>query len=234
MKKLLSLIVVLNILIACGGSGGGDNPPDPEVEVNEKPTTPSITYPTSSDLCEDNYVNFKWNTASDPNGDSVSYQLQIATNSSFSANVKEYPNLSGTSKSVSLDKGTAYYWRVKAVDSKNLSGDYTSGVQFYTEGVGVSNYLPFMPELVSPAMEEAVTDSSVILEWTAEDVDNDSLTFDVYFGEDSNSLPVVSENQTATTFTKNVSDSTTYYWKIAVKDGQSGTTIGQVWSFTTD
>lgn len=236
MKKILSLIVIVSLLTSCGGGGGEgggtDNPPTPT--VNNKPATPSTTYPSASSLCIDNSVKFEWNAATDPDGDAVKYNLQIALDNQFTQIEHDLKNISGTYKIVTLDKGVAYFWRLKAIDSKNLSGDFSSNVQFYTEGVGVTNYLPFMPELVKPAIEEVVTSSSVTLEWTASDVDNDSLTFDVYFGEDSNSLTLVSENQSETTYTTNVTGTTSYFWKIAVKDGNSGTTIGQVWNFTTD
>ncbi|MDO9274015.1 MAG: hypothetical protein Q7T92_00515, partial [Lutibacter sp.] len=79
------------------------------------------------------------------------------------------------------------------------------------------------------------TGTSVTLAWTASDVDtSDSLTYDVYFGTVNPPTAIVSASQSASTLTKTVSASTTYYWKVAVKDGKGGQTIGQVWNFTTD
>ncbi len=185
MKKIVYILVLGFILNSCGSDGGGSNGngSDP-IEENLKPNTPSTIYPTSNSLCIDNNVNFQWNTASDPNNDAVKYNLQIALDGQFSQMEYNINDISSTSRSVSLEKGVAYYWRVKAVDSQDLSGNFSNSIHFYTEGVGVSNYLPFSPELIQPSLNEVLNTSSTILEWNASDLDNDSLTFDVYFGTD--------------------------------------------------
>jgi hypothetical protein len=125
---------------------------------------------------------------------------------------------------------------VKATDSKNLSSSYSSVNQFYTEGEGISNHLPFSPILTAPTLNSVVTGTTVTLEWTASDVDTtDTLTYDVYFGTDSASLTLIASDQTAASLTSpTLSASTAYYWNVVVKDGQGGQTIGQVWNFTTD
>lgn len=61
-----------------------------------------------------------------------------------------------------------------------------------------------------------------------------ALTYDVYFGTVNPPTAVVSANQSASSLNRTVSASTKYYWKVTVKDGKGGQTIGQVWSFTTD
>jgi hypothetical protein len=89
--------------------------------------------------------------------------------------------------------------------------------------------------LVNPALNSVQTAATVNLSWTASDVDaSDALTYDVYFGTANPPTIVTSTNQSASTLTKTVAASTTYYWKVVVKDGKGGQTIGQVWSFTTD
>jgi len=237
MKKLAYIIAAIIISLnntSCGGSGGGGGttpPPEPE---NNNPTSPSLSLPTNNQLCIDNVVTFQWNAATDPDGDTVKYQLQIATDNQFTQNVQTQSNITGTSLQVTLDKGVAYYWRVKAVDSKNASGDYSSTFQFYTEGEGESNYLPFSPSVVSPSLNEVVQSTSASLEWTASDVDNDPLTFDVYFGTENPPVTIVSENQSALTFDVDLTNGLDYFWKIVVKDDKGGITIGQVWTFKTD
>ncbi|MFA5299760.1 MAG: hypothetical protein WC389_16365, partial [Lutibacter sp.] len=123
----------------------------------------------------------------------------------------------------------------KAMDSKQLSSNYSATFQFYTEGVGITNHLPFSPVLVSPALNSVQTTATVNLQWTASDVDaSDTLTYNVYFGTANPPTEIVSENQTASSLSKTVSASTTYYWKVVVKDNKGGQTIGQVWDFVTD
>jgi hypothetical protein len=235
MKQYLTLIIIavsLTLSSCGGGGGGGDNPPDPQ-PTNNAPNQPSITTPTNNQLCIDNVVTFQWNAATDPDGDTVKYQLQTATDNQFTQNVQTQSNITNTSVQITLDKGVAYYWRVKAIDSKNASSDYSSTFQFYTEGEGESNHLPFSPSVVAPSLNEVVQTASATLEWTANDVDNDPLTFDVYFGTE-NPPVLISENLSALTFDVDLTSSTDYFWRIVVKDDKGGVTIGQVWSFKTD
>jgi hypothetical protein len=65
-------------------------------------------------------------------------------------------------------------------------------------------------------------------------VDNDPLTYDVYFGTDNPPTVVLSPDQSETTISKDLDPSTNYYWKIVVKDNNGGQTIGQTWNFKTD
>ncbi|MBL4724793.1 MAG: hypothetical protein JKY73_05355, partial [Lutibacter sp.] len=153
----------------------------------------------------------------------------------FSQIAHTLSNISETLKTLTLEKGIAYYWRVKAVDAKNASSEYSSVYQFYTEGEGESNHLPFSPILVSPELSSVVTELTANLQWTASDVDTeDALTYDVYFGTENPPSVLSSENQSTTSLEVDLISSTTYYWKVVVKDGQGGQTIGQIWSFSTD
>ena len=232
MRKYLSLLIALT-LWSCGGGGGGDDPPDPPPPTNRAPSAPTQSAPTNNLLCIDNSVQFQWSSSTDPDGDAVSYQLQIATDNQFTQNLITR-TVATTSTTVSLSRGVAYYWRVKAVDSKNASSAYSSTFSFYTEGDGISNHLPFIPVLVSPEMDQVVTTASVSLEWTASDVDDDPLTFDVYFDTVNPPANVQSSDQSGTTLNVNLSASTNYYWRVVVKDDKGGQTIGQVWKFKTD
>ncbi|KUO67051.1 MAG: hypothetical protein APF83_03670 [Lutibacter sp. BRH_c52] len=217
-------------LTSCGG-GGDDTPPTP---VNTAPTVPTLASPTNNLLCIDNVVNFTWNASTDAEGGTITYEIQVAKNNLFSP-VSHTQTSTTTSKSITLEKGIAYYWRVKATDNKNASSNYSATFNLYTEGLGITNHLPFSPVLVSPALNSVQTTATVNLQWTASDVDtSDILTYDVYFGTVNPPTALVSLNQSASSLNRNVSASTKYYWKVVVKDGKGGQTIGQVWSFTTD
>ena len=235
MKRILYILALSTLVWSCGGSDEGDSPIPPPTPVNNAPTTPTLVYPTNNLLCIDNVLDFDWNASTDPDGDSVTYQVQVAKDSGFTQLVHTVTE-SSTLRTLSLEKGIAYYWRVRATDSKSLSSSYSSVNQFYTEGEGVTNHLPFSPELESPTLNDLVTGTTVTLQWTASDVDTaDSLTYDVYFGTDQANLAIESAGQTATSLeTPTLAASTPYYWKVVVNDGQGGQTIGQVWSFTTD
>lgn len=250
MKKFIYIIMISVIIGSCGGSGGNDPTPTPEPTVNKPPTTPTMVYPSNNLLCIDNSINFQWNTSTDPDGDSITYQIQVSTDNQFSQIIHS-ENVSSTSKTFSLEKGISYYWRVKSTDGKTDSS-YSSIFNFYTEGVGISNYLPFLPELKSPVLNSIVQHTTIKLEWKSSDVDNeDILTFEVYLGtiEDNirssnqgdlinlTTYSIIQDGSDSTLYSISdfpLNSSTYYYWKVIVKDGNGGETIGQVWNFKTD
>lgn len=230
--RYFSLVAVFILSYNCSSGGGDDTPPP--VEENKAPEKVStLTYPTNNLLCIDNTLTFQWGASTDPNGDSISYTLEIATDSGFTTIVENH-TVTKTSKTVTLDKGKAYYWRVKATDSKNLSSDYSQVYQLYTEGLGTVNHVPFSAELVSPSVNVTVDAGTVELKWIGNDVDNDTLTYDVYFDTNASPTTKVGDNQSENTKSVSVNASTSYYWKVVVKDGSGGESIGQVWSFSTN
>jgi hypothetical protein len=234
MKKIenISLLLLTGILlIGCGG--GSDDTVDPPKE-NQAPTkVASLTYPTNNLLCITNTLNFEWSASTDPDGDSVFYLLEISKDNQFST-LDQSITVSGNSKTVTLEKGIAYYWRVKARDNKNLESDYSSIHQFYTEGLGETNHLPFAPELIAPETDAIINNVSTNLQWNATDVDNDPLTYDVYFGTVNPPTTKVGDNISVKNLNVDLNAATTYYWKVVTKDDKGGASIGQVWSFSSN
>ena len=201
--------------------------------ANKAPSVPIQSAPTNNLLCIDNAVQFQWNASTDPDGDVVSYEMQVATDNQFTQNVQTIAS-TGTSTSVTLDKGVAYYWRIKAKDSKNASSSYSSTYSFYTEGEGESNHLPFLPSIVAPTLNSTLQETSINLKWTAGDVDNDLLNYDVFFDTVNPPTTKVAENQLETNYEVDLTASQSYYWKVVVKDDKGGQTTGQIWNFKTD
>ena len=235
MKKFIySLTILSTILWSCGGGGsGGDNPPTP-TPTNHAPTTPTLSYPTNNLLCIENPVVCKWNASTDiDQGAVITYQVEVAKNSAFTDGKQTF---TGTTieQSVPLEENIAYYWRVKATDNENASSSYSTVNKFFTYGEGVTNHIPFAPELVVPSLNAVVSGTEVTLQWTASDVDNDALTYDVYFETGDTPTERVAIGISETSFTVAITSSRTYSWKVVVKDGQGGQAIGQVWTFKTD
>lgn len=230
MKKYLFIASISFWLFSCSG---GESPEPTPVAKNTAPTVPVLVAPTNNKLCLDNLVNFQWNVSVDAENDVISYQIQVARDNQFLQIVK---TVDGTaiSQNILLDKGLAYYWRVKATDSKSLSSDFSTTYSFYTAGVAVANYLPFSPVVVQPTLNAVLNSTSATLKWSASDVDvNDKLVCDVYFGTSNPPTAIISTNNATNTFDVIVVASTEYYWKIVVKDGKGGETIGQTWKFKT-
>nr|WP_288834674.1 fibronectin type III domain-containing protein [uncultured Flavobacterium sp.] len=225
MKKTSLFILSLILLVSC--SSGGD-----EGDAQTPPTIPGLVYPTNNLVCIDNTVELKWNASSDAQNDAITYQLDVATDNAFTKNVVT-STTTMLSKSLSLEKGKFYYWWVKAIDSNNKVGKYSSVYTFFTENEGIVNHLPFIPEIKTPVLHSSISGSTTTLSWTAVDADNDNLSYDVYLGTSNPpTQKVASDLSTATYEVSSLTPGTKYYWNIVVKDGKGGTTIGQVWSFS--
>ena len=234
MRKIIYLASIALLFISCG-EGGSDGPtPTPE-PTNTAPTVPTLVVPATSSLCINNIVAFEWSASTDTENNPIVYQLQIATDNQF-GQIVSTSEISSRTHSVTLDKGKAYYWRVKATDSKNASSAYSGTFSFYTEGVAVANHLPFLPELIQPETNTTITGTTAVLKWFASDADAaDVLTYDVYLGTTNPPTNKVAENRATSIFEAvSLQAATQYYWRIVVKDNKGGETRGQVWNFRTN
>jgi uncharacterized repeat protein (TIGR01451 family) len=71
------------------------------------------------------------------------------------------------------------------------------------------------------------------LSWSGSDPDNDTLTYDLYFGTNSTLGASDEKGSQSSPYTPGtLSEGTTYYWRVDTNDGNK-TTTGDVWSFTT-
>ncbi|GGD27367.1 glycoside hydrolase family 78 protein [Hyunsoonleella pacifica] len=230
-KSYLYLVFLTSVCLSCN-SGGADDDNESNL-VNTAPTIPEQIYPLSNTLCIDNNVIFEWNASTDNEGNTITYRVEVSEQSDFSSLAYDVSS-SSTSRVISLEKGKSYYWRLKSRDSKGEESAYSTVSQFLTEGDGISNHLPFAPSLISPALDSEIDGTSTTLNWSASDIDGDSLIFDVYLDTNANPITKVSENQSGTSYNaSSLIVSTKYYFKVVVKDDKGGVSVGQVWSFTT-
>jgi hypothetical protein len=233
MKNFIYLSIIGLLFTACG-SGGGDDPVTPPI-VNTAPSIPALSSPADNKLCLDNTVVFQWNQSSDTEKDAVVYQIQVAKDNGFTQIVSTLDGTSSLTNTATLDKNTAYYWRVKATDAKGLASAYTATYKFYTAGVAVVNHLPFAPALKQPFINSVLTGTNATLEWTASDVDtSDILSYDVYFGTANPPTEKIGNNISTLSATVTVEPTKQYFWRVVVKDNKGGETIGQVWKFKTN
>lgn len=230
MKNIIYILVFSLICASCSSGSGDDG--GGEQNQNSTPSVPVLTFPSQDQLCIENTLNFTWNASTNEDGSSVIYIFEIATDNQFS-NIVISEIQTSLSKIVTLDKGAAYYWRVKARSSKNIESNFSPTSQFYTEEVPNSNNLPFSPANTAPFIGQTFDGvSNVNLQWTASDVDQDPLKFDVYFGKDKDALVLVAENIESNIFQVTPDKAqTTYYWNVVVKDDKGGEVTGPLWHF---
>jgi len=233
-KLYTALMSVVFIAASCSSSssGGDDSPPPPP--PNSAPSSVSqLVFPSSDLLCIDNTVAFQWGAATDVDGDAITYKLVIATNRPLTE-IVEQRTVSQTTVTISLQVGTAYYWRVTAMDDQGAESTPSNTFAFYTEGDAVSNYAPFTAALNAPDNEGTITAGTVNLSWTGGDANPaDSLTYDLYFGETMDPI-LLREEMTEENFDVTASAGTTYYWRVDTIDDQGAKTIGQIWTFSTN
>ncbi|MGY8908518.1 MAG: hypothetical protein ACKVIG_01450 [Flavobacteriales bacterium] len=229
MKKIFLLALSINmLLVSCNND---DNIIPQEPVLNTAPTTPILSYPTNNLVCIENAINFQWNPSTDDEGNVPIYDVQIATDLDFTQGLNSVTTIT-TSKLITLEKGLLYYWRIRARDSKDALSDYSEVFNFYTEGTGILNHLPFAPVLVSPELSSEQTTNSTLLKWSVQDADGDSLVFDVYFGNDAAALVKIASEIKESEYNADLTITGEYFWKVIAKDGNGGATVGQIWNFT--
>jgi hypothetical protein len=151
----------------------------------------------------------------------TSYDVYFGTSSpgTFIGNQSDTSYNPGT-----LNYSTTYYWRI---DSQNTGGTTTGAVwSFQTEAT------PIIPpaQVTAPNPTSGVTNVPINqqLGWAAA---TGATSYDVYFGTVSPGTFI--GNQSGTSYNPGTLNyNTTYYWRIDSKNG-SGTTTGNIWSFTT-
>ena len=112
--------------------------------------------------------------------------------------------------------------------------------QSKTVVISTGNLPPNAPSNPNPYDGKTDVDVNSILGWSGGDPNtDDTVTYDVYFGTDSNP-PMITiigpfdASQNSLTFNPDVLEySTTYYWKIVARDNTGEENLGDIWSFTT-
>lgn len=170
----------------------------------------------------------RWDAAIDPDGDLVTYDVLLSTDSNPIAVISA--GQSETSFTPTLAGGTTYYWKVVAYDGKGGIRE-TVVWEFTTRD---SNKPPGDFNLLSPGNKTLNVEIGTALTWEAAvDPDGNMVMYDVYFGTDPDARTVVSKNQLGTTFSPLLQKGYNYYWKVVAKDGLGGTKESAIWTFRT-
>ncbi len=152
---------------------------------------------------------------------------------------------------ISIEDGEANTFTAADVPtSANATHDYTVNwtalsqgeagvtIQIDSDGDGevdetVFTTPPNEPSSPSPSDSATNISLSTVLGWTGGDPDGDNVTYRVYFGTDV-SPPLVSENQTETSYSPtSLNYATKYYWRVVARDEHGMAAKGPVWQFTT-
>jgi uncharacterized protein (TIGR02145 family) len=195
--------------------------------ANRPPDVPSHPAPADSATGVSTGPTLTW-MCSDPDDNPLTYDLYFGTDNPPAMKVSAGQNGTSLSRSGLLNS-TAYYWKVVARDNH---GETTAGpVWRFTT---IANKPPAQPSNPNPANNTLGQSTNITLTWSCSDPENDSLTYDIYFGKDNPPATKVSSDQNGKTLSRSdLANGTTYYWKVVAKDNYSNSTGGPVWKFMT-
>lgn len=220
LKNILFLVIFSLLAMQCS-----------KKEANQAPSVVTLIFPSENLLCIDNAVEFNWSDAIDPEENEIEYNITVATDRGLT-NIIESRTVTSSQIVFNLEKATAYYWKVDALDIDNNLGSSSETYAFYTQGTVIENYAPFSPKVISPENSAVVDAGTVFLRWIAEDINTtDILTYELYFGENDN-LVLLENDLNSQNYEVTAEAGKSYSWQVNVKDQNGAKSIGQVWTFS--
>lgn len=221
-----SFVIVL-IAVALSWSCERDDPP----AINEIPSAPIPQSPENYSKLTGKTVLFTWKAAKDPEGEKISYNLQLSTNADFTkiifSDVLHAPN-----HEITVPDSGFYFWRVRARDHSKKTSEFSERQNFCIASSEITNYKPFPPERRFPELDEAVNPDQVDLGWSAFDLDDTDLSYNVYVGTDYSDQNLVAQNIVEDFVTLKLEAADVYYWKVEAIDPAGNRTESPIWWFT--
>ncbi len=222
MKKINRVILIL-MCFNCSNESVDNNP---------NPGASSLIFPDNNQECNQGVdvsdtqstVTFRWSATS--NTDSYTLNLKnLITQSTTS-----HPSLTNE-LAVTILKGTPYSWYIISENIDVVETAQSATWKFYNAGNPIESYAPFPADLLAPAMSSilsGVTDQT--LTWQGDDIDNDIVSYDVYF--DTTSPPASLEGNTSnTSMNVTVASGNTYYWRVVTIDGEGNNSQSEIFEF---
>ncbi len=189
--------------------------------------SPNLVSPANGSANLTTSVALQWDSVSG----SSSYSVQVAADSSFSKLVVNQSGLSSTSYLVSgLSSGTKYYWRAGASTLIVFSG-WSSAWSFST----VAPPPPTLsaPTLISPTDGSTSQPTSLALSWNS--ITN-ATSYHLQVSTSTSFATLVYDNSALTQTSQQITsltNSQTYYWRVAASNFTSTSSWSTIWSFAT-
>ncbi len=228
MKKSGSIFLIGLAIIIFGGC---HQPLPPEIK-NLAPKIPINIFPLDNAANLKTMITFRWQ-AEDPNeNDTLSFDFYLQAGNPNPSRL--FSNLVADSLVLhSLIYDTTYYWKVVA---KDRTGDSTSSSIWRFTTRHEFNASPHLPSAVAPLDNaQSVSINNVVLTWIGSDPDYFSiLCYDVLFGQQPDSLSMLSQCQSEGSFSLGLLRyNTKYFWQIIAKDDYDSIKVGPIWNFET-
>ena len=222
--KTKFVLFTLAILLWACSKGNDDNVPS-----NNPPVAFALTRVTNGATGVELTPTFSWQPAVDPDGDAVSYDLYIDTQTPPGALIEAGIATTTHTLTDSLSLNTAYHWKVVAKDAHGARTESNSAFVFTT---GNDDYVPSNNPPAAFGLT-AVTNNAIGVDVTptfswqpAADPDGDAVTYDLYIDTQKPPLALMEADIATTTYTltERLSLYTPYHWKVVAKDAHGAQT----------
>ncbi len=185
------------------------------IQQADAPSAPVLQFPIDEANLS-SIPQFNWSNSTDPNGDTITYILEIDDNAGFTDS--EYYNGSITETndptedtSVTLSADGQYYWRVRSSDG-GLNSSFSASRSF------VLDRSPPSISLVFPANNSNSTIPNINFTWNV----TDNLNFEIYcnltLDGSTNASNILSVNANMTNYTISRIVDGTHNWNVTCRD----------------
>jgi len=239
----ITLFATALVFIGCGGSGGDDDGPTPpptggtddEPEIPD-PSPATLVFPENDSECTTGIVDatdetlstvtFEWNA-------SANTDRYTVTITNLNTSTSAFANSDTNSVDFAIERGAPYSWFVTSRANGTTATADSESFRFYNEGPGIENYAPFPAEAVAPARGASLaTTTSLTLQWTSGDIDDDITGHEVFLGTDAAALASVGTTETSTSLADvAVMAGTIYFWQVVTTDSAGNASTSEVFEF---
>ncbi|MDO1513269.1 hypothetical protein Q2T41_11435 [Maribacter confluentis] len=222
-----AIFIILCLMLSFTGCKKKRSPQPPEAVL--------LLFPEQNSECttgvslgeEKSQVEFNWSAADN----TETYELRVTNTETGTVQTIISANTSAT---LPLEKGKQYSWLVR---SKNSQVEQTVSSEiwhFYNAGSNTT-FAPFPATIVSPASSENVfkdLNNEVVLSWSASDLDNDIVNYEVYFSVETPPTDLIRSLQPSVNSIKvSVASDTVYYWSVVVIDAEGNKSNSGIYNF---
>ena len=146
---------------------------------NGRPTMGDLVSP-SNDGTGTVRTDFSWKAASDPEGDPVTYNIQVSDTSTFTPLIINKLGLTQTQYTAEQDlTGAAFYWRVRATDAVGF-GSWSPTWKFLTDITAPESHVNSLPVYTNTV--------NFTVSWTGTDDSSGIAGYDIFVAEGGGSL----------------------------------------------
>jgi len=244
MKKVLLYITSVFLLTACGGSSDDSGPVSDPGQSGDIAAA-SLIFPENNSLCTE-AKNLTGNPGDTNRTYTIGFIWSGKKGTTYEIVLKNEANDAVRNQSteaiddfvvLDVDKiipGARYSWKIIASKSGTTTTAESTEQIFTAAGIGEISFVPSPATANNPKSNTSLPPTtSVTLDWTGKDDDNDIKEYDVYFGEDnppSTKIETIT-NSTVSTKEVTVASNKLYFWRIITRDAAQNESSSAVFKF---